>query len=115
MLGIFIAQLMRLNHAPNPHHTLGYFATSVPLASVCQIMGIIVTLVGCQRFLKYQKTMALGAAVAGGWEISLVAGLTLLVSHRLDALQGAFVLTHSCLKALVCIFVLVLVIAINKS
>ena len=83
MLGVFIAQLMRLNHAENPNPRLGYFVVSVPFASVCQIIGIIVTVVGSIRFLNYQKNMALGTALSGGWEIGLVGGLTLIVSEFL--------------------------------
>jgi hypothetical protein len=80
MLGVFIAQLMRLNHAPNPNPILGYFAVSIPLACICHVMAVIMTVVGCIRFLKYQKTMALGGALSGGWEVSTVGVLAFLVS-----------------------------------
>ena len=79
MLGVFIAQLLRLNPAPHPNPRIGFFAVSVPLASACQIMAIIVTLIGSMRFIKYQKHMALGLALSGGWEVGVVGSLTMMV------------------------------------
>ncbi len=84
MLGVFIAQLMRLNHAPTPDPKIGFFIFSVPLASACQILAIVLTIIGSIRFLKYQKYMALGSALAGGWEVSVVGILTLMVSKLLS-------------------------------
>ena len=81
MLGVFIAQLMRLSHAPHPDAKIGFFVVSVPLASACQVMAIILTVVGSMRFLKCQKHMALGLALSGGWEVSLAGSLTLMVSE----------------------------------
>ena len=104
MLGILIAQLMRLHHTANPRSTLGYFAVSVPLASVCHITAMTLTVIGCYRFLKYQKTMALGAALSGGWELVVVGLLAFLVRHMAQNsafatdLAGSIVhiCTHSC-------------------
>lgn len=84
MLGVFIAQLMRLNHASNPDLKIGFFIVSVPLASACQIMAIILTIIGSMRFLKYQKHMAVGLALSGGWEVGVFAILTLMVSELLS-------------------------------
>ena len=71
---------MRLHQAPDPEHKFGYFAISVPFASACHIVAIIVTIIGSCRFLSHQKHMSLGTAIAGGWEIGSVGMLTFLVS-----------------------------------
>ncbi len=84
MMGVFIAQLMRLRHSPNPRPVFGFYAVSVPLASICQVMAILFSIVGCIRFFKYQKNMALGAALSGGWEIGIVGLLTWAVSQCLS-------------------------------
>jgi hypothetical protein len=86
---------MRLNHAPNPNPTIGYFVVSIPLASACQIMAMILTAVGAVRFLKYQKHMALGAALSGGWELCLVSMLTFSVSALVDELGETLELMRS--------------------
>lgn len=88
MLGAVIAQLMRLNNTPNSDSSFGYFVISVPLSTTCHFLAIVFSVVGCLRFLKYQKNMALGRALSGGWEIILVGGLTLSVSE----LCGSFCL-----------------------
>lgn len=79
VLGVAIAQLMRLNTAGSPDLVYGYYAISVPLASGCHIVAIIITVVGAARFFHWQSTMALGHALSSGWELLLVFGLSLLV------------------------------------
>ncbi|ETN38468.1 uncharacterized protein HMPREF1541_06503, partial [Cyphellophora europaea CBS 101466] len=79
MTGIFIAQLFRLQHSLNPSPVFGFHIVGVPFSSICQIMAILLLLVGTARFLKLQKQMALGKAISGGWEINLVAVLSLAV------------------------------------
>ena len=79
MTGIFIAQLMRLQNSPTPSRGVSSFDVGIPLSSICQLMAIIITLVGAIRFLKLQKRMALGWAISGGWEIILIWGLSFAV------------------------------------
>lgn len=87
MLGIFIAQLFRLGHSPTPNPTFGFFVAGVPLSSICQGMAIVVLTIGCERFFKLQKTMALGKATSGGWEINVTALLGVSVSCTLRVLE----------------------------
>ncbi|KAL6250273.1 hypothetical protein RBB50_002574 [Rhinocladiella similis] len=79
MLGVIIAQVMRLQHSIAPNPVLGYFAISVPLSSVCHATAIAVSVVGAIRFFRYQKEMARGFAVSGGWEIKTVGTLATMV------------------------------------
>lgn len=81
MTGVFIAQLLRLQHALAPDPMFGFHVVSVPLSSICQIMAIILLLVGTVRFLRLQSTMARGKAIVGGWEIYSVGGLSASVSQ----------------------------------
>lgn len=79
MLGVIIAQVMRLQHSITPDPVLGYFAVSVPLSSACHASAIAVSLLGAIRFFRYQKEMARGYAVCGGWEIKTVGTLATMV------------------------------------
>jgi len=79
MLGVIIAQVMRLQHSLNPNPVLGYFVVSIPLSSVCHGSAIAVSAFGAIRFFRYQREMARGYAVCGGWEIKAIGTLTTLV------------------------------------
>jgi len=79
MMGVFIAQLMRLFRSPNPDPVLGFFVVSVPLSLVCHVVAIIITILGCYRFLHWQSEMARGNAISSGWELVVVFMLTILV------------------------------------
>lgn len=57
----------------------GFHIVSVPLSTICQIMAIILLLVGTLRFFKLQTIMARGKAVTGGWELYCVGGLSAAV------------------------------------
>lgn len=81
MLGVVIAQLMRLQHSLTPNLVLGYFVISVPLSSICHIAAITIAFLGALRFIRVQNEMARGQAIAGGWEIKCVGTLASLVSH----------------------------------
>ena len=69
MIGIFIAQFYRLQHAPSPDRTFGYFAASKPLSCIFQSAALLTVLVGGWRFWSQQSAMARGRVHAGGWEI----------------------------------------------
>lgn len=79
MLGVIVAQVMRLQHSINPSPVLGFFVVSVPLSCVCHATAIAISTLGAFRFLRYQKEMARGSAVSGGWEIKCVGMLATLV------------------------------------
>ncbi|KIX97786.1 uncharacterized protein Z520_06564 [Fonsecaea multimorphosa CBS 102226] len=79
MVGVVIAQVFRLNHSlhPNPH--LGFFVVGVPLSCVCHGSAILISGLGAFRFIRYQKAMARGYALSGGWEMTCIGMLTTLV------------------------------------
>lgn len=81
MLGVFIAQLMRLTHSDTPDPVLGFFVVSVPLSSMCHIMALLITGVGFYRFLHWQSEMAKGNAISSGWELITIYILSMLVSR----------------------------------
>ncbi|EXJ96397.1 hypothetical protein A1O1_01523 [Capronia coronata CBS 617.96] len=95
ILGAVIAQVLRLHHSLTPNPVIGFFVVSVPLSCVCHVTAIIISALGALRFLRYQKEMARGYAVSGGWEIKCVGILATLI--------------------VLCMFVLVLAITIEKG
>ena len=79
MLSVIISQLLRLQHTENPNKDIGFFAISVPLASICTVAAAIVQLLGCYRFWRQQNAMLRGKIHAGGWEINAIGVIMLLV------------------------------------
>lgn len=77
MLSVFISQLLRVQHAPTSSKVLGYDVVSIPLATSCSVIALVVTLVGAYRYFTWQKVITLGKATSGGWEVILVALLSL--------------------------------------
>ncbi|MCJ1347036.1 hypothetical protein MMC31_005257 [Peltigera leucophlebia] len=77
MLGVIIAQFLRLQRSENPDPNLGFFVSGIPLASICIIAAVIVLLAGTFRFWRQQNAILRGKVHAGGWEITtiLVIGL----------------------------------------
>ncbi len=110
MLGVIIAQVMRLQHTLNPNPVLGFFVVSVPLSCVCQGSAIAISALGAIRFIRYQKEMARRYAVSGGWEIMSVGTLGALVSPSVVMKCAA-----NQLQVLLCIFLLSLIITIDKD
>jgi uncharacterized membrane protein YidH (DUF202 family) len=92
MIGIFVAQLLRLQHSISPDPTLGFYVVGVPLSAIFQILAILVLLVGTSRYFKHQKTMTLGKALSGGWEILTVGGLSSIVGETVRKNRAADVL-----------------------
>ena len=80
MLGVVIAQLLRLERSISPSPVFGFFITSKPLAGLFQGAALGVILLGAIRYLRQQSAMARGKVHAGGWEIFLIVGFLLLVS-----------------------------------
>ncbi|EOD51906.1 hypothetical protein UCRNP2_1303 [Neofusicoccum parvum UCRNP2] len=86
MTGVVIAQLMRLQHAPNPDPTFGYHALGKPLAAVFIIAAIAMVLLGAFRFWRQQNAMVRGKVFAGGWEILTIMIGSLLLTTTVFAL-----------------------------
>lgn len=81
--GVITAQLFRLQHSPSPSPIIGYYAFGVPLAATFIVSAMVVLLVGAWRFWRQQAAMIRGKVFAGGWEITGIMVLSLLVSMLL--------------------------------
>ncbi|EXJ79049.1 hypothetical protein A1O3_08550 [Capronia epimyces CBS 606.96] len=79
VLGVIVAQVLRIQHSLAPNPIIGFFVVSVPLSCVCLGTAIVISTLGALRFLRCQKEMARGYAVSGGWEIKCIGTLTTLV------------------------------------
>ncbi|KAK0661044.1 hypothetical protein DIS24_g2919 [Lasiodiplodia hormozganensis] len=81
MAGVMIAQLLRLQHAPNPDPHYGYHALGKPLAAVFITAAIAMVLLGAFRFWRQQNAIVRGKVFAGGWEIlTIMIGSTILTT-----------------------------------
>lgn len=80
MLGVFIAQCMRLTRSTNPDPVLGFYVASIPLSAICHVMALVTTILGCVRFLHWQSAMTHGQAISSGLELLIVFVLSLVVS-----------------------------------
>ncbi|CZT47046.1 uncharacterized protein RSE6_16079 [Rhynchosporium secalis] len=74
MLGIVVAQLFRLQHAPVPNPHFGFFVLGKPLAIICQGTAIYTVLTGVFRSWRSQNAIVRGKAISGGIEIVALAG-----------------------------------------
>lgn len=72
MLGVIIAQFLRLQRSENPDPTFGFFVSGIPLASICIVAAVIVLLLGTIRFWRQQNAILRGKVHAGGWEIATI-------------------------------------------
>ncbi|KAF2636211.1 hypothetical protein P280DRAFT_410070 [Massarina eburnea CBS 473.64] len=93
--GVITAQLFRLQHASHPNLTIGFFVLGIPLATVFIGFGIIVLLIGAYRFWRQQNAMVRGKVYAGGWEITVIMVLSILVCTAAFALVTAIDVTKS--------------------
>lgn len=85
MIGVLIAQLYRLQHAPETDPLFGYFVLSRPLACIFQCAAGSMILLGAFRFWRQQNAMARGKVHAGGWEV-----LTICIGSFLVCLPCVF-------------------------
>ena len=90
MIGIFIAQFYRLQHAPDPHNTFGYFVLGRPLSLMFQAAALLTVLLGGWRFWRQQSAMARGRVHAGGWEIKSLGALVLAVCDLFFVFASCF-------------------------
>jgi hypothetical protein len=72
MIGVTVAQLFRLQHAPNPNNIFGFYILGKPLACLCQACAIYSLALGAYRVWRQQHAMVRGKAIAGGFEIFLL-------------------------------------------
>ena len=80
ILGVSIAQLLRLEHTVTPRSRGGLSAAGEFLAAACNGVAIVVILVGAHRFWRQQIAMARGKVFAGGWELNITVVLIIIVS-----------------------------------
>lgn len=78
-LGVFIAQLFRLQHTPHPDPVFGFFILGIPLSCICTGAAILVNLLGSYRFWRQQNAMLRGKILSGGWEMMATLGVVLVV------------------------------------
>jgi len=74
MIGITIAQLFRLQHAPQPNAYFGFFVLGKPLSCICQGAAIYTLVIGTFRTWRSQNALLRGKAISGGFEMVLLAG-----------------------------------------
>lgn len=74
MTGVLIAQLFRLQRVANPDPIFGFYVVGKSLSVTFIGMAIFVVLLGAIRFLRLQKALLRGQALAGGWEVYLIMG-----------------------------------------
>lgn len=80
ILGVTIAQLLRLRNAPSPTGAINLYALAIPLSCICQGAALITALIGGHRYWRQQRAMARGQAISSGWEFWLIIGISGLVS-----------------------------------
>ncbi|KAL8987853.1 MAG: hypothetical protein Q9169_008641 [Polycauliona sp. 2 TL-2023] len=80
-LGVFIAQLFRLQHTENPDPVFGFFVLGKPLSCICTGAAIFTNLVGAHRFWRQQNAMLRGKVLCGGWEVYATILTVLMVCY----------------------------------
>jgi uncharacterized membrane protein YidH (DUF202 family) len=83
MVGVIIAQLFRLQHHVNPHPNFGFYVLGTPLAASFIAFGMLVLLIGAVRFWRHQNALVRGKAIAGGWELLVIMGGSVVVGSTL--------------------------------
>ncbi|KAF9699464.1 hypothetical protein EKO04_002257 [Ascochyta lentis] len=79
MTGVIIAQLFRIQRAENPNPKIGFYVIGEPLSVAFIGMAIFVLLVGAMRFWRLQDALVRGKAIAGGWEVFVIMGMSALL------------------------------------
>lgn len=70
-MGVIIAQVFKLEHAPAPDPVFGYHILGTPLACLCMGLALAVALAGTFRFHREVRALGRGKVVTGGWELFL--------------------------------------------
>lgn len=87
MLGVIISQLFTLQKSTSPDPRIGYFVSGKPLGAICQAAALVTLLLGTFRWWRQQNAITRGKALAGGFELTLIGLLILLVSPFLLSLK----------------------------
>jgi hypothetical protein len=69
MLGVTVAQLFRLQDAPNSDSNFGFYVLGKPLACICQGAAIYSLSLGAYRSWRHQHAIVRGKAISGGFEV----------------------------------------------
>ncbi|TAQ90102.1 hypothetical protein B7494_g1537 [Chlorociboria aeruginascens] len=81
-----LSSFNRLQHAPTPSPTFGFYVLGKPLSCICQGTAIYILVIGAFRTWRSQNAIVRGKAITGGFEIVfLLTGVFLVVvtiSHR---------------------------------
>jgi hypothetical protein len=101
MVGVITAQLFRLQHAAKPNMKFGFFVLGIPVAATFNGAALIVVMVGAHRFWRQQNAMVRGKCHAGGWELLVIGGLSILVSSgpktdEITAVADSTIALHCC-------------------
>ncbi|KAK8229474.1 hypothetical protein HDK77DRAFT_430415 [Phyllosticta capitalensis] len=80
MTGVILAQLFRLQHSLHPDEHLGFYVLGIPLASTFIACAIAVALLGAFRFWRQQSAIVRGKVLAGGWEVLVIMGGSLVLT-----------------------------------
>ncbi|KAF1360591.1 hypothetical protein EJ07DRAFT_45487, partial [Lizonia empirigonia] len=86
MTGVIIAQLFRIQRSANPDPKIGFYVIGQPLSAAFISMAIFVLLVGAIRFWRLQDALVRGKALAGGWEVFVIMGMSALLLFATFAL-----------------------------
>ena len=86
MLGIYIAQLFRLQHTLDSGSGFGFFTLGIPLACLCTGAAIVIAVLGAYRFWRQQNAMLRGKIHVWGWEMAAIAIAAFSVSAGRDVL-----------------------------
>ncbi|OBT74096.1 hypothetical protein VF21_07126 [Pseudogymnoascus sp. 05NY08] len=79
MLGVIISQLFTLQKSTSPDPHIGYFVTGKPLGAICQGAAMLTLMLGTFRWWRQQNAITRGKALAGGFEITVIGLLVLLL------------------------------------
>lgn len=71
-MGVLVAQLYNIQHAPRTDPVFGYHVLGKPVASILQASALGLSLLGTSRFWRQQNAMVRGRIIGGGWEIQVI-------------------------------------------
>lgn len=89
MLGIYIAQLFRLQHTLDSGSGFGFFTLGIPLACLCTGAAIVIAVLGAYRFWRQQSAMLRGKIHVWGWDMAAIAFAAFSVSTGVMCLHPA--------------------------
>lgn len=82
VIGVLIAQLYTIQHAPDTDPVFGYYVLGKPVATIVQASALLVALLGTSRFWRQQNAMVQGKVLVGGLEVQVIALWCFVVSRE---------------------------------